>query len=34
MACGNAIIVFDQILKNSKSYDNMIETQIQALTHC
>jgi hypothetical protein len=34
IASGNALIVFELIVNNAKSYDNMIEAQMQAIANC
>jgi hypothetical protein len=34
IATGNALIVFELIVCNAKSYDNMIDAQIQSIANC
>lgn len=34
LSSGNALIVFDTLITNAKSYRNMIEAQVQTLSTC
>jgi hypothetical protein len=34
LTCGNALIAFSQLTQESKNYDNMHESQLQAMQFC